>query len=221
MTCPRDDTRRRTVTHGEDAPSSYGAESQTATTPVAVESRVSTGMLPGSNLVSPLCSSGEETALVYLTACITALLNTAALNAVINPDACGADSTLLCGSPFAPPPTPARPSPPSHGPPQGTAATAAQHLAVLGGGPSQTTGLSHLRPTSGLASQSTPRAHTLAGRHSRSAPAPILFRRPRLFSSDACGALHLVEGKAPVLRVLTGRAGRVAAGQVALDLVLR
>ena len=43
----------------------------------------------------------------------------------------------------------------------------------------------------------------------------------RLLPSHACRALHLVEGKAPVLGVLTGRAGRVAAGKVALDLVLQ
>ena len=43
----------------------------------------------------------------------------------------------------------------------------------------------------------------------------------RLLSSDACRALHLMEGQASVLRVLTGRAGRVAGGQVTLDLVLQ
>ena len=61
----------------------------------------------------------------------------------INPSRPGTNLTQLL--------TPARPSPPSHGPPQGTAATAAQHLAVLGGGPSQTdrrplTPQAYLRP---------------------------------------------------------------------------
>ena len=175
-------------------------------------------MLPGSNLGSPLCSSGEETALYN--SMHNSILKIAALNAVINPVA---QIQLYFAAPLLTPPRPPL-APLPHlmahrRAPQLPQRSTWLYLAAARLRP--TAGLSHLRPTSGLASQSTPRAHTLAGRHSRSAPAPILFRRPRLFSSDACGALHLVEGKAPVLRVLTGRAGRVAAGQVALDLVLR
>ena len=183
MTCPRDDTRRRTVTHGEDAPSSYGAESQTATTPVAVESRVSTGACCQAQIWAHLSVRlAIHKAVVWRRnrSCLSnsmhnSIIEYSSFDAVINPVA---QIQLYCAAPLLTPPRP-----PLAPLPHLMAHRRAPQL------PQRSTWLylaaARLRPqashTSGLPQASRVRAR-LEHTHW---PVGIVGPRPRLFSSDA------------------------------------